>query len=145
MSVGGGEAVARPSNKTIDQLDGITEPAKEDSIGEVDKKDDETIESTVTFDLTISAVTFLDAFASIDENLSIDEYGDKIPFISEVPSREERDETNKGNTLYTLEIRVVNEKTFLEQLEKKFHNWVPLWNGQPRGVLLKFLKRKITS
>ena len=140
LSVGAGEAVARPSNpnRTIDQLDGVTEREKDDAIDEVKKKDDELF---ITFDLTIRAFTFLDAFGSIEENLNLDEYGPKIPFIGEVPSRAIKDEKSEENTLYTLEIKVVNDETFLEILETKFLNWDPLWHGKPRGALLKFVKR----
>ena len=144
FSVGGGEAVARPSNpnKTIEQLDGVTEPDKDDSIDEVEKKDDGNKESTVSFDLTISAVTFLGAFGSIEENLCDDEDGAYFFVIAEVPSEAVRDEKNQKNTLFTLELRVVNDKTFLSKLEKKFNSWVPLWHGLPRGILVKSLKRK---
>ena len=50
------------------------------------KKDDGNIELTVNFDLTISALSFLDAFGSIEENLCNDEDESKI-LISNVPSR----------------------------------------------------------
>ena len=60
----------------------------------------------------------LDAFGSIEENLCNDKDESKIHFISEVPSKAVSDEQNKGNTLYSLEIRVVNEKTFLENLKR---------------------------
>ena len=73
------------------------------AIEEVEKKDDENIESTLTFDLTISAVTFLDAFGSVEENLCNDE--SKVLFIGDVPSKAERDEKNEKNTLYTFELR----------------------------------------
>ena len=56
LSVGSGEAIARPSNpKIIEQVDGVNEPDKDDSIDEVDKKDEENIETsaTVTFDLIL--------------------------------------------------------------------------------------------
>ena len=144
---GGGEAVARdrPSNtnQIIEQVDGVNESENDDSIDEVEKKDDENFdESILTFDLTISAVTFLDAFGSIEENLCADKDESKILFISEAPSKAARDERNEGNTLYTLEIRVVKDKTFLAKLEMKFHNWKPLWHGEPRGILCKFLKRQ---
>ena len=148
LSVGGGEAVAsaRPSNpnKIIEQVDGVNESDNDDSIEEVEKKDEENIESNLTFDLTISAVavSFLDAFGSIEENLCRDEDESKVLFISEVHSKAVNDETNDVNTLYTLKIRVVNDKMFLAKLEKKFHNWYPLWHGQPRGTLRKFLKRQ---
>ena len=61
LSVGGGEADARararPSNtnQMIEQVDGVNESDNNDSIEEVEKKDDENFESTLTFDLTISA------------------------------------------------------------------------------------------
>ena len=103
MSVGGGEAVARarPSNpnKMIEQVDGVNESDNDDSIEEVEKKDDENFESTLTFDLTISVAILLDAFGSIEENLCNDKDESKIHFISEVPSKAVSDEQNKGNTL----------------------------------------------
>ena len=160
LSVGSGEAVARPSNpKIIEQLDGGNEPDKDDSIDEFEKKDDgdsvvdkevlEDIieqfdgnaESTVTFDLTISALTLTDAFNSIEENLCSKEDSPKIPFISDVPSKEVRDEDKEDNTLFTLEVRFDNEKKFLAKVERIFHNWDPLWFGKPRGILSKFVKR----
>ena len=113
LSVGAGEAVARPSNpnKTIEQLDGVNELDKDESVDELERKDDGNIELTVNFDLTISALSFLDAFGSIEENLCNDEDESKI-LISNVPSRAVIDEKNEGNTLYTLEIKSCQRKDF---------------------------------
>ena len=54
--------------------------------------------------LPLSAVTFLDAFGSIEENFCDDEDESNVIFIGDVPSKAERDEKNKENTLYTLEL-----------------------------------------
>ena len=98
-------------------------------------------EATVTFDLTISALTLTDAFNSIEENLCTEEDNPKIPFISDVPSKEVRDEDNVDNTCFTLEVRFDNEKKFLARVEETFRNWDPLWFGKPRGILKLFVKR----
>ena len=93
LSVGGGEAFDRPSNpnKIIEQLAGVNEPDKDldDTIDSVNDNDeieeiDGNIETTVSYDLTISAERFMDAFSSIEENLCNVEDSKKIPFISEI-------------------------------------------------------------
>lgn len=109
---------------------------------EVIEQIDGNIESVpVTYDLTISAMTDLDAFCSIEENLCSAEDSPRIPFISDIPSEEETDENNPGNTLFTMEIKVENERNFLAKVEKTFRNWEPLWYGKPRGTLVRFKKR----
>ena len=109
----------------IDQIDGQIEASK----------------SLITFDLSISAVDIDDAFCSIEENLC---HGDNqlinVPFISETSSCEVR-EKNSENTIFTLEVQVIDEKNFLEKVHKRFDNWDPLWYGKPRGKLIKFVKR----
>ena len=60
-------------------------------------------------------VTDLDAFCSIEENLCSAE---DSPRISDIPSKEETDENNAGNTLFTMEIKVENDKEFLAKVEK---------------------------
>ena len=88
---------------------------------------DGNIESIVTYDLTISAANADDAYLNIEENLLSQEFSPKIPFISAEPSNEVADENNADNTLYTLEVRMDNEKKFLAKVEETFHNWDPLW------------------
>ena len=83
-------------------------------------------------------VTDLDAFCSIEENLCSAE---DSPRISDIPSKEETDENNAGNTLFTMEIKVENDRNFLAKVEKTFHNWNPLWYGKPPGTLVTFKKR----
>ena len=104
----------------IDQIDGQIEAPK----------------SLVTFDLSISAVDVDDAFCSIEENLC---HGDdqltKVPFISETASCEVR-EDNSDNSIFTMEVQVVNDKHFLEKVNERFKNWDPLWYGKPCGCLL---------
>ena len=102
--------------KAAENLDG-----KEEVIEQIDGN----IESTVAYDLTISAVNLFDAFCSIEENLCSAEDSPKIPFISEIPSKEEVDINNAENTLFTLEVKFDNEKKFLARVEETFRNWDP--------------------
>ena len=68
MSVVAGEAIAKPSNpnKTIEQVDGVIKVRKEES-NEGEKKpndgEDDIIFDTI-YELTISSVTFDDAFCN---------------------------------------------------------------------------------
>ena len=118
--------IKRPFN-AIDQIDG--EAAAESS------------ESTVTFDLTISASDVDDAFCSIEENLCRGVgSAEKVPFISEEASSEVM-ELNSDNVLYTLEVQVINEKNFLEKVLNQFDSWDPLYYGKPRGKLVKVQRR----
>ena len=94
----------------------------------------------IIFDLTISAVQLVDAYCSIEDNLCYGEVDEKVLFISEVPSSEVQ-ETNSENTLFTLEIKVENEDSFLEKLYERFNSWDPLYYGNPRGKLVKSTKR----
>ena len=110
---------------------------RDDAIEQIDGN----IESTVTYDLTISAANEHEAFCSIEENLCRGDDGDKIPFISEVPSKEVKDEDNNENMLFTMEIKIENDSKFLAKVEKTFRNWDPLYFGRPRGILVKFVKR----
>ena len=112
-----------------------------DTIVEVIEQIDGNIDSTVTYDLTISAETFIDAFSSIEENLCSAEFDPKIPFISTVPSTTMNDDNNEDNRLYTIEVRFDNEKKFLSKIEIIFQNWEPMRFGKPKGTLLKFEKR----
>ena len=110
---------------SIDQIDGQAESS----------------ESVITFDLTISSPTSEDAFRSIEENLCRGVGSDeKVPFISEVPSREVP-EPNSDNVHYTLEVHVINEKNFLEIVSNQFNSWDPLYFGKPRGKLVNVLER----
>ena len=70
----------------------------------------------------------LDAFLSIEDNLcgGIEDAIEKVPFISEVPSYEVRD-TKSDETLFTLEVQVINDETFLEIVHKRFESWDPLY------------------
>ena len=97
---------------------------------------------TVTFDLTISAETIDDAFLSIEDNLCAGEENQlqKVPFKSEVPSCKVRD-TDSEDTLFTLEVKVIYEETFLEKVHSRFESWDPLFWGKKRGKLVKFVKR----
>ena len=115
-----------------------TQETETDVIDQIDGN----IESTVTYDLTISAATSFEAFCSIEENLCRGDDGDKIPFISEVASKEVKDENNEQNTLYTLEIKIDNETLFIAKVEETFRNWETLYYGKPRGTLVSFEKRK---
>ena len=111
-------------------------------IGVIEQIDGQ-IESTVTtlnFDLTISAVQLLDAYCSIEDNLCYGDVDAKVLFISENPSSQVK-ETNSENTLFTLEIQVENDETFLAKLQKRFDSWDPLYFGKPRGKLVKSMKR----
>ena len=119
-----GSVIKRPFI-AIDQIDGQTESS----------------ESTITFDLTISACQVEDAFRSFEENLCRGVGSDeKVPFISEVPSSEVR-ELNSDNVLYTLEVQVINEEKFLEKVSNQFESWDPLYYGKPRGKLVKAMRR----
>ena len=74
-------------------------------------------------------------------NLCRGDDGDKIPFISEVASKEVKDENINGNTLYTLEIKIENDHVFIAKVEEIFRNWDPLYFGNPRGILVNSEKR----
>ena len=150
-SVGGGEAVARPSNpdKIIEQLDGVNEVDKDESIDDGNEanetsEDDKIIgnnEATVTYDLTISAHQLVDAYCSIEDNLChTKEDNENIPFISETPSSEVT-EIDSENTLFTLEIQVNNEETFLKKVLHRFDTWDPLYFKKPRGKLVNVRRR----
>ena len=69
-----------------------------------------------------------------------DEDNVKVPFISEEPSCEVK-EANSANTLFTLEVQVVNEEDFLKKVYGRFDNWDPFWDGNPRGTIVKFVQR----
>ena len=122
------EVFNKPSESTVkdlkilsdDQSRKIVEPikgseAKNLKIGVIDQIDGQAESPTVTFDLSISSVAVLDAFLSIEDNLcgGIEDAIEKVPFISEVPSQEVRD-TKSDETLFTLEVQVINDETFLE-------------------------------
>ena len=163
LSVGGGEAVvtARPPNQNqiIEQVDGVNESDSDDIETIDDQKDDNknsddvieeidggietsvTIEdeTTITFDLTISAHQLVDAYCSIEDNLChSQEDNEKIPFISEIPSSEELD---GENILFTLEVQIKNEEKFLKKVLNRFDTWDPLYFKKPRGKLVKVLRR----
>ena len=151
LSVGGGEAVARPSNpdKIIEQLDGVNEVDKDESIDDGNEanetsEDDKIIgnnEATVTYDLTISAHQLVDAYCSIEDNLCHSkEDSENIPFISETPSSEVMD-LDGENTLFTLEIQIINEESFLKKVLQQFNTWDPLYFKKPRGKLVEVMKR----
>ena len=129
------------SRKLVESVKGAD--VKKQKIGVIDQIDGQTDSPTVTFDLTISAVEVLDAFLSIEDNLcgGLENAIEKVPFISEEPSIEERDTNSDNNTLFTLEVQVINEETFLEKVRKIFDSWEPLYWGKPRRKLVKVLQR----
>ena len=80
-------------------------------------------------------------FCSIEQNLCRGDDGDKVPFISEFPSRAVKDDDNDENIVFTMEIKIDNDLQFVAKVEKTFCNWDPLYFGKPRGNLVKFEKR----
>ena len=50
-------------------------------------------------------------------------------------------DTNSDETLFTLEVQVVNDETFLETVREIFESWDPLYWGKARGKLVKIVKR----
>ena len=98
-------------------------------------------ETTITFDLTISAHQLVDAYCSIEDNLChSQEDNEKIPFISEIPSSEVR-ELDGENILFTLEVQIKNEEMFLKKVLSRFDTWDPLYFEKPRGKLVKVIRR----
>ena len=86
-------------------------------------------ETIASYDLTISALDADDAYLNIEENLLTMENSPRIPFISNVASKEVKDKNSEDYTLYTLEVQIENEKNFLAKVENIFHNWDPSWYG----------------
>ena len=99
----------------------------------------ESDEPTITIDLTISAVQVVDAYCSMEDNLCYGEVDKKVLFIGDETSSEIK-EANSDNTLFTFEIQVENEETFLVKLQEWFDTWDPLYNGKPCGKLVKWKK-----
>ena len=112
--------------------------AREDGV--IEQIDGNT-ESKVTYDLMISAASDHEAFCSIEQNLCRGDDGDKVPFISEFPSKAVKDDDNDENMVFTMEIKIDNDLQFVAKVEKTFCNWDPLYFGKPRGNLVKFEKR----
>ena len=79
--------------------------AREDGV--IEQIDGNT-ESKVTYDLMISAASDHEAFCSIEENLCRGDDGDKVPFISEVPSKALKDDGKDENMVFTMEIKIDN-------------------------------------
>ena len=138
-----------PEGKSRKLVQTVTVSEKNNQkIGVIEQIDGQTttgeIESPVTectIDLTISAKTALDAYSSIEINLRHgDEVDKKVFFINEVPSSEIK-ETNVENSLFTLEIRVDTEETFLKKLYERFESWDPLYCGNPCGKLIEHSRR----
>ena len=128
------------SRQLIETIEGSVLKRPFISIEQIDGQTDST-EATITFDLTISSPSSEDAFRSIEENLCRGVGSDlKVPFISEVPSREVL-EPNSENVQFTLEVQVINEKKFLETVSNQIDNWDPLYFGKHRGKLVKVLQR----
>ena len=50
-------------------------------------------------------------------NLCRGDDGDKIPFISEVPFKEVKDEDNDDNMLFTMEIKIDNDSKLAAKVE----------------------------
>ena len=74
-------------------------------------------ETIASYDLTISALDADDAYLNIEENLLTMENSPRIPFISNVASKEVKDKNSEDYTLYTLEVQIENEKNFLTKLQ----------------------------
>ena len=92
--------VAENPRQLICEVQSI-ETVREDNV--IEQIDGNT-ESTVTYDLMISAASDHEAFCSIEENLCRGDDGDKVPFISEVPSKSVKDDDNDENMVFTMEI-----------------------------------------